>query len=132
MKQCTYSTNGRNVTLSASYGDKFHRLDKQVQKIDSVERAYEYTYEDGPDARLKTVALPTEYKTYPKYDNLGRSAGQIMRIKTGDLIFEETIAYLTGSESTNPKYTRETNYVASIKHYSRLGTDTIRMAISTR
>ena len=124
MKQCTYSTNGRNVTLSASYGDKFHRLDKQVQKIDSVERAYEYTYEDGPDARLKTVALPTGYKTYPKYDNLGRSAGQIMRIKTGDLIFEETIAYLTGSESTSPKYTRETNYVASIKHYSRLGSVT--------
>ena len=124
MKQCTYSTNGRNVTLSASYGDKFHRLDKQVQKIDSVERAYEYTYEDGPDARLKTVALPTGYKTYPKYDNLGRSAGQIMRIKTGDLIFEETIAYLTGSESTSPKYTRETNYVTSIKHYSRLGSVT--------
>ena len=114
----------RNVTLSASYGDKFHRLDKQVQKIDSVERAYEYTYEDGPDARLKTVALPTGYKTYPKYDNLGRSAGQIMRIKTGDLIFEETIAYLTGSESTSPKYTRETNYVTSIKHYSRLGSVT--------
>ena len=124
MKQCTYSTNGRNVTLSASYGDKFHRLDKQVQKIDSVERAYEYTYEDGPDARLKTVALPTGYKTYPKYDNLGRSAGRIMRIKTGDLIFEETIAYLTGSESTSPKYTRETNYVTSIKHYSRLGSVT--------
>ena len=114
----------RNVTLSASYGDKFHRLDKQVQKIDSVERAYEYTYEDGPDARLKTVALPTGYKTYPKYDNLGRSAGRIMRIKTGDLIFEETIAYLTGSESTSPKYTRETNYVTSIKHYSRLGSVT--------